>query len=64
MNKQEIEEQKLLKVAEVTEILQVHWQTVLTYIKEGKLKAVKIGRGYRVTKKDLEEFIENNKTVR
>ena len=52
----------LLTVEQVAQILQVHWQTVLTYIKSGKLKALKLGRGYRIDPKDLEAFIENNKT--
>lgn len=52
----------LLTVEQVAQTLQVHWQTVLTYIKSGKLKALKLGRGYRIDPKDLETFIESNKT--
>jgi len=54
--------ERLLTVEQVSSILQVHWQTVLTYIKSGKLRAAKLGRGYRVTQEDLEDFVESIKT--
>ena len=54
----------LYTVEQVASRLQVHWQTVLTYIKSGRLRAVKLGRGYRVDPNDLEEFIESIKTKR
>lgn len=45
-------------VVELCEILKLHWQTVLGFIRKGELKAFKLGRGYRVAKKDLLDFIE------
>lgn len=42
---------------EVAEILKVSRQTIYNYLKAGRLKATKIGKEYRVTKEDLEEFI-------
>lgn len=48
-------------VEQVAELLQIHWQTVLNYIKAHRLKAVKLGKGYRIAKKDLEIFINQNK---
>jgi excisionase family DNA binding protein len=53
---------KLFTVEEVSEKLQVHWQTVLNYIKSGELRAVRIGRGYRIDPEDLQSFIEARKT--
>lgn len=53
---------QLLTVEQVAEHLQVHWQTILNYIKNGKLKAVKLGKGYRIAKKELEVFIKANQT--
>ena len=47
-------------VEQVAELLQVHWQTVLNYIKGGKLEAVKLGRGYRISKEALDKFIKQN----
>jgi len=49
-----------LTVEQVAELLQVHWQTVLNYIKGGKLKAVKLGKGYRISKEAIDKFIEEN----
>lgn len=49
-------------VEQVAQLLQVHWQTVLNYIKSGKLKAVRLGKGYRVAKEDLDDFFKENKT--
>jgi excisionase family DNA binding protein len=53
---------KFYTVEQVAEILQVHWQSVLNYIKRGNLKAVKIGRGYRINQEALDEFIDYRST--
>jgi len=47
-------------VEQVAKLLQVHWQTVLNYIKSGKLEAVKLGRGYRISQEALDRFIKQN----
>jgi len=47
-------------VEQVAELLQVHWQTVLNYIKSGKLKALKLGKGYRIPKEAMNQFIQEN----
>lgn len=47
----------LLTTEQVADRLQLHWQTVLLYIKRGDLKAVKLGRGYRIREEDLERFL-------
>lgn len=51
---------KFLTVEQVAELLQVHWQTVLNYIKNGKLKAVRLGKGYRIPKSALDRFVREN----
>lgn len=53
---------KFYTVQEVADLLQVHWQSVLNYIKSGKLKALKLGKGYRVSQEALDEFIHNHTT--
>jgi excisionase family DNA binding protein len=58
----DMENSSFYTVGQVAKLLQVHWQTVLNYIKSGKLKAIKLGKGYRVQKKALDEFIINNQT--
>lgn len=56
--------EKYLTVTEVAERLQVHWQSVLTYIKNGELEAVKLGRGYRISEQAIEEFVIKRTTKR
>lgn len=51
-----------LTVEQVAELLQVHWQTVLNYIKGGKLEAVKLGKGYRIPEEAINKFVKSNKT--
>lgn len=42
---------------EVSELVHISRKTLYTYIREGKLKAAKIGRSWRITAKNLEEFL-------
>lgn len=51
---------EFLTVEQVAELLQVHWQTILNYIKSGRLVALKLGKGYRITRENLEKFIKEN----
>ncbi|MFC1929039.1 helix-turn-helix domain-containing protein [Chloroflexota bacterium] len=51
----------LLTPEQVAGILQVHLLTVYSYIRQGKLDAVRLGRSYRIIPKDLELFIESNR---
>ena len=50
---------KVYTLDEVRELLHVTRRTVYNYIREGKLKAVKIGREWRVTQKALDSFLEH-----
>ena len=49
---------KLMTLQEVSEILNVHYRTVLNWINEGKLEAVKTGRLWRVSQEQLNTFLE------
>jgi excisionase family DNA binding protein len=53
---------KYLTVNEVAELLQIHWQTVLTYIKQGQLTALKLGKGYRISPEALDAFVKKHST--
>lgn len=55
---------KFYTVQEVADTLQIHWQSVLNYIKSGKLEAVKLGKGYRISEASLDEFIADHSTRR
>jgi excisionase family DNA binding protein len=51
----------LLTPEQVAGILQVHILTIYSYIREGRLDAIRLGRSYRITPQDLEQFIEANR---
>lgn len=46
---------------EVADLLSCHYQSIRTWIRVGKLKAVKIGRVYRVSREAIEEFVQEVK---
>jgi excisionase family DNA binding protein len=50
-------EQKLYSIEELTSILDLHEKTILRFIHEGKIKARKIGRSWKVTNDDLKEYV-------
>ncbi len=52
-----LENWRFLSTQEVAKILGVRVETVRNYIKRGKLPAVKLGRDYKITQRDLEEFL-------
>jgi len=49
---------KLYTIEEITDILKVTQRTLYNYIKSGALKAVKIGKYWRVKHTDLQNFID------
>jgi excisionase family DNA binding protein len=46
-------------VEQVADLLSLHPKTVQRYIREGKLRATKLGKGWRVAGHDLSVFAEN-----
>ena len=48
--------QPLYSVEQVASLLGLHVKTVRTYVRGGKLKATRIGKQYRISRADLEEF--------
>jgi len=57
---------KFIKPRDIAKLLKLNTVTIYEYIHEGKLRAVKFGRNYRIEEKDLEEFIQQNvvKTIK
>lgn len=49
---------KFYTAKEVADLLGFHVNTVRRHIKQGKLKAIKIGRGYRIEENDLKEYLK------
>ncbi len=46
--------EELYSVEQVAERLGLHVRTVRSYVREGRLKAVRIGKQYRIGQADLE----------
>jgi excisionase family DNA binding protein len=51
------QELKFYTVQEICEILKVKPLTVYRWIKAEKLKAVKVGKNFRIKQEDFEQFI-------
>lgn len=50
--------QEFYTVDQVAKLLNIHPKTIQRYIREGKLRAGKIGKGYRISGQDLSVFTE------
>jgi excisionase family DNA binding protein len=53
--------QEIMTITQVAEYLQISEMTTYKLVNEGKIKAFKIGRHWRVKKEDLSEFIDKLK---
>lgn len=57
-------ENKFYTIDQVAEILDMHHKTVRKFIKDGKLKANKVGKQWRISQSDLDKLLlEDNSTV-
>jgi adenine-specific DNA-methyltransferase len=50
-------------IEEISNVLGITRQTVSKYIKEEKINAIKLGKSYRIYKKDFADFINQHSTV-
>jgi excisionase family DNA binding protein len=48
--------QQFYSVDQVASLLDLHVKTVRAYVREGKLRATRIGKQYRIAREDLEAF--------
>jgi excisionase family DNA binding protein len=48
--------QELYSVEQVANRLGLHVRTIRNYVRDGRLKAVRIGKQYRIAREDLEAF--------
>lgn len=46
-------------VEQISDMLDIHPKTIQRYIREGKLRATKIGKSWRITGHDLSIFVES-----
>ncbi len=56
-----MQEDEVMTVEEIAKQLRVHPRTVRNWIASGELAAIDIGRGYRITKRDFDAFVEKRK---
>jgi excisionase family DNA binding protein len=52
----------MLTTHDVAELLKVSEATVRTWIHSGDLRAIRVGREYRLVVKDLDQFLETRAT--
>ena len=53
---------KMLSVEDVAAELGVNPETVRVWIRSGELVALSIGKGYRISRADLDDFIRRRRT--
>ena len=64
MTKQNVVEQpEFYLISELAKKLRVSNMTIYRYIEAGKLKAHKLGKGYRVTKDEVQRFLKSIETT-
>lgn len=51
---------RLLTVADVAAVMRVSRMTVYRLIRRGQLKAIRVGRNYRVREDDLRQYLESS----
>lgn len=49
---------ELMKVIEVAEYLRIHPEVVRRWLREGKLKGYKVGKEWRISKRDIDDMIK------
>ena len=54
--------EEMLTIRQVADELKVHYETVRGWIQSGELVALDIGRGYRISRIDLEDFKRRRRT--
>ena len=54
---------KLYTIDEIADILKVTQRTIYNYIKSGSLKAIKIGKYWRIRHEDLDHFLKTGTNI-
>ncbi len=57
-------EETYYTVPEVAETLKVSHMTLYRWIKDGRLSAYKLGGEFRITERDLKQFLEARRTLK
>jgi excisionase family DNA binding protein len=56
----DISEVKFLTVAEVASVMRVSKMTVYRLVHSGELPAVRVGRSFRVSEKDVNDYLKSS----
>jgi len=57
-----IKEKAFYKAEDLAKLLEVNIMTIYRYIKAGRLRAYKIGREFRIDKKEFSDFLKKVRT--
>ena len=57
-----MQEKEFYTAQEIADILKVNIMTIYRYVKAGKIKAYKIGKEFRIEKKEFDRFLDRVKT--
>lgn len=55
---------KLYTSEEIRDILKITQRTLYNYIKNGSLKAIKVGKYWRIRYEDLQDFLNKNTNIK
>ena len=55
------DDNEIMTITQVAKYLQISEITTYRLVQEGRIPAFKVGRGWRVKREDLKEFIEKQK---
>lgn len=58
-----VHEREVLTVEQAAEYLQIHKVTIYKYIRAGLLPAVKLGKVYRILRRDLEALVTSPRAL-
>ncbi len=59
-----VRDREVLTVEQAADYLQIHKVTIYKYIRSGMLPAARLGKVYRIFRRDLEALVEASRTRR
>jgi excisionase family DNA binding protein len=57
----QIEPLELLSPVDIAKMLQLHERTVQLFLKQGRIKGMKVGRKWRAYRADVEDYLVNQR---
>jgi excisionase family DNA binding protein len=57
-------DERLLTIADISEMLQVDRRSIYRWIRSGELGVYDVGREYRVSESQLQEFLEDRRRTK